>query len=75
MEHLLRTPQGIAGHEQRSRTIEPVLGDRKHDRGIRRFPRRFPRRGLNAARREWALANLAPNMPKLHQHHAAPATA
>lgn len=71
MEHLLRTPQGAAAYAQRSCLIEPVFGDRKHNRGIRGFRRR----GLPAAKSEWALTHLAGNMLKLHQHRAAPATA
>jgi transposase len=71
MEHLLRTPQGTSAYAQRSRLIEPIFGDRKHNRGIRGFRRR----GLNAVRSEWAFIHLAGNMLKLHQHRAAPATA
>lgn len=67
MEHLLRTPQGTAAYKQRSCLIEPVFGDRKHNRGIRRFRRR----GLTAARSEWAFIHLAANMRKLYEHHAA----
>ena len=67
MEHLLRTPQGTAAYAQRSQLIEPVFGDRKHNRQIRRFRRR----GLNAARSEWAFIHLAGNMLKLHQHRSA----
>jgi transposase len=64
MEHLLRTPQGAAAYKQRSCLIEPVFGDRKHNRNTRRFRRR----GLPATRSEWAFINLAGNMLKLHQH-------
>jgi hypothetical protein len=71
MEHLLRTPQGATAYKQRSQLIEPVFGDRKHNRGTRSFRRR----GLNAARSEWAFLNLAGNMLKLHQHRSAGATA
>jgi transposase len=71
MEHLLRTPQGHAAYKQRSQLIEPVFGDRKHNRQIRRFRRR----GLNAVRSEWAFIHLAGNMLKLHQHHSAVAIA
>ncbi len=71
MEHLLRTPQGAAAYTQRSSLIEPVFGDRKHNRGIRRFRRR----GLNAVRSEWAFIHLAGNMLKLYQHHTTAATA
>ena len=69
MEHLLRTPQGTAAYAQRSCLIEPIFGDRKHNRGIRTFRRR----GLPAAKSEWAFMHLAANMLKLYQHRAAPA--
>lgn len=71
MEHLLRTPQGAAAYAQRSCLIEPIFGDRKHNRGVRSFRRR----GLSAVRSEWAFIHLAGNMLKLHQHRAAAATA
>ena len=71
MEHLLRTPQGAAAYAQRSCLIEPIFGDRKHNRGIRTFRRR----GLAAAQSEWAFIHLAGNLLKLHQHRAATATA
>lgn len=66
MEHLLRTPQGATAYKQRSQLIEPVFGDRKHNRQIRRFRRR----GLDAARSEWAFIHLAGNMLKLYQHRS-----
>ena len=71
MEHLLRTPQGTAAYAQRSCLIEPIFGDRKHNRQIRNFRRR----GLTAARSEWAFIHLAGNVLKLYHHRAAPATA
>ena len=71
MEHLLRTPQGASAYAQRSRLIEPIFGDRKHNRGIRSFRRR----GLNAVRSEWAFIHLAGNMLKLYQYRAATAAA
>jgi len=71
MEHLLRTPQGHTAYKQRSQLIEPVFGDRKHNRHIRRFRRR----GHNAARSEWAFIHLAGNILKLYQHHSAVAIA
>jgi len=67
MEHLLRTAQGAAAYAKRSCLIEPVFGDRKHNRQTRSFRRR----GLTAARTEWALLNLAGNMLKLYQHRSA----
>jgi hypothetical protein len=71
MEHLLRTPQGHAAYKQRSQLIEPVFGDHKHNRQIRSFRRR----GINAARSEWAFIHLAGNILKLYQHHKAVAIA
>ena len=71
MEHLLRTPQGAAAYAQRSCLIEPIFGDRKHNRGLRSFRRR----GLSAVRSEWAFLHLAANMLKLYHHRAAAATA
>jgi transposase len=70
MEHLLRTPQGTAAYAKRSCLIEPIFGDRKHNRGIHSFRRR----GLDAVRSEWAFMHLAANMLKLHQRRAAAAT-
>lgn len=60
MEHLLRTPQGAGAYAQRSHLIEPVFGERKHNRSMRGLPRR----GLNAVKREWAFMHLAGNMLK-----------
>ena len=71
MEHLLRTPQGAAAYAQRSCLIEPVFGDHKHNRQMRRFRRR----GLDASRSEWAFMHLAGNMLKLHHHQTAAANA
>ena len=67
MEHLLRTPQGTAAYAQRSCLIEPIFGDQKHNRGLRRFRRR----GLGAARSEWAFIHLAANLLKLRDHRLA----
>ena len=69
MEHRLRTTDGAAAYAQRSRTIEPVFADRKENRGMRGFRRR----GLEAAKSEWAFMHLAANMLKLRQHRAATA--
>ena len=68
MEHRLRTPEGTEAYAKRSCTVEPVFGDIKENR---RF-RRFRRRGLSAARSEWALMNLSHNVAKLFDHHASP---
>jgi Transposase DDE domain len=58
-------------YKQRSCLIEPVFGDRKHNRQFRSFRRR----GLNAVRSEWAFIHLAANMLKLYQHRSAAAIA
>jgi hypothetical protein len=63
MEHLLRTPQGTTAYATRSSLIEPIFGDRKHNRQIRSFRRR----GLSAVRSEWAFIHLAGNIRKLYQ--------
>ncbi|MEJ7785317.1 MAG: transposase [Solirubrobacteraceae bacterium] len=67
----LRTAEGAAVYAQRSHTVEPVFGHTKHNRQMRGFRRR----GLPAAKSEWALMHLACNMHKLRQHRAATATA
>ena len=71
MQHRLRTPEGAAAYKQRSATIEPIFGERKHNHGMRGFRRR----GLGAANSEWALMNLAHNLLKLRGHRQATATA
>jgi transposase len=71
MEHRLRTPEGATAYAKRSHTIEPVFADRKHNRAMRSFRRR----GLQAAKSEWALIHLAGNLLKLRQHRTATTTA
>jgi DDE family transposase len=68
-EHRLRTAEGAAAYAQRSHTIEPVFADRKHNRAMRGFRRR----GLDAAKSEWAFMHLAANMLKLRRHRVAAA--
>lgn len=68
MEHRLRTEEGAAAYKQRSQLIEPVFGDRKHNRSYRSFRRR----GLQAVQSEWALMHLAGNLLKLYGHQRAP---
>ena len=67
MEHRLRPPGGAAAYAQRSILIEPLFGDHKSNRGMRRFRRR----GLGAAGGEWGLMNLSRNMAKLFEHRCA----
>lgn len=64
MEHRLRTEEGAAAYAQRSCTVEPVFGQVKENRGIRRFMRR----GLAAAESEWALICATGNILKLFGH-------
>lgn len=64
MEHRLRTPEGAAAYSKRSHLIEPVFGDRKHNRGYRSFRRR----GLPAVQSEWAFMHFAGNTLKLYHH-------
>jgi len=70
MEHRLRTTEGAAAYAQRGHTVEPVFGNTKHNRGMRGFRRR----GLPAAKDEWAFINLAGNMLKLRQYRASTAS-
>lgn len=64
MEHRLRTTEGAADYAKRSYTVEPVFGQVKENRGIRRFMRR----GLSAAESEWALICATGNVLKLFGH-------
>ncbi|MCA1675785.1 MAG: transposase [Actinobacteria bacterium] len=64
MEHRLRTEEGAAAYGQRSCTVEPIFGQVKENRGIRRFMRR----GIAAAESEWALVCATGNILKLHGH-------
>ena len=64
MEHRLRTAEGSAAYALRSCTVEPVFGQAKENRGIRRFMRR----GLTAAQSEWLLICGTGNILKLFAH-------
>ena len=55
MEHRLRTVEGTAAYARRSPSVEAVFGQVKHNRGWRTLSRR----GLAAARSEWALITAA----------------
>lgn len=67
MSHRLRTPEGSALYAQRQHTVEPVFGDVKHLRGLRRFSRR----GLAAVDAEWKLQLAAHNILKMFRQAAA----
>lgn len=62
MEHRLRTQDGAAAYAKRSHTVEPVFAI-KTNHGYHRFRRR----GLTAARSEWALIATVHNLGKLHR--------
>jgi transposase len=64
MRRVLRTDFGHTLYRQRKRTIEPVFGHTKHNRGIRAFHRR----GRSAVRTEWRLLMATHNLAKLHSH-------
>jgi len=70
MRRVLATPEGRALYRQRQITIEPVFGQIKFNRAIKRFQRR----GRAACRSEWRLIAATHNILKLHNHHLAAAT-
>ena len=63
MEHRLRTPEGTATSALRCHLVEPIFCF-KTNHGYQRFKRR----GLDAARSEWALIATVHNLTKLHRH-------
>jgi len=70
MRQALRTDAGRALYRHRQITVEPVFGQIKFNRGIRRFHRR----GRAACRSEWRLIAATHNLMKLHTHRLAAAT-
>jgi transposase len=64
----LTSPRGRRLYKKRSASVEPVFGQTKHNRGIRRFARR----GLPAVDSEWKLVAATHNVLKLWRH-ASPA--
>jgi len=60
----LATPRGRRLYKKRCATIEPIFGQTKHNRGIRRFARR----GLSAVDSEWKLIAATHNILKLFRH-------
>jgi transposase len=60
----LATPRGRRLYKKRCATIEPIFGQTKHNRGIRRFSRR----GLNAVNSEWKVIAATHNLLKLWRH-------
>jgi transposase len=71
MRRVLATPHGRATYRTRQVTIEPVFGQLKFNRQIRRFQRR----GRAACRSEWRLIATTHNLLKLHSHRVAAVTA
>ena len=64
MQHQLMTVEGAALYKLRSQTVEPVFGQIKEARGLRRFRRR----GLRAVAGEWNFACAVHNTLKLIRH-------
>ena len=58
-------------YRQRQITVEPVFGQIKFNRAIKRFQRR----GRAACRSEWRLIAATHNLLKLHNHRIAATTA
>ena len=67
MRDKLSTDHGKAIYRQRTTTIEPVFGQIKFNRAIKRFQRR----GRAACRSEWRLIAATHNLLKLHNHQLA----
>lgn len=66
MQWKLRTPEGREIYARRKAVVEPVFGQIKEARGVRRFLLR----GLEAARAEWQLICLGNNLLKLFRSGA-----
>jgi len=71
MSQKLRTPSGKALYAARKHIIEPVFGQIKSARGIRRFLLR----GLEKVSGEWKLICLTHNLLKIWRHAKRPAAA
>ena len=71
MRRVLATPEGRSLYRQRQITVEPVFGQIKFNRAIKRFQRR----GRAACRSEWRLIAATHNLLKLHNHRIAATTA
>jgi len=68
MRDKLRSPEGQAAYKKRKAIIEPVFGQIKQGRGLRRFSVR----GLGAVSAEWQLICLTHNILKLFRAAHAP---
>jgi hypothetical protein len=71
MRHKLRTEAGHSIYKMRKAIVEPVFGQTKQRRGLRRF--RF--RGVGNVRLEWHLIRLTGNLLKLFRSGWSPQTA
>lgn len=69
MHQRLQHPTGRRFYQRRSAMIEPVFGQRKHNRGLRQFLGR----GLDAVRGEWMLEVIGHNLTKLWRAQPSPA--
>lgn len=67
MQARLASDDGKALYRQRAQTIEPVFGQIKEARGVRRFARR----GLAACNAEWKLIAATHNLLKLYRFNTA----
>ena len=63
MHAKLTQPENRAIYRQRKAVVEPVFGQIKEARGFRRFHRR----GLDAARTEWAFECTCHNLLKVYR--------
>ena len=63
MSHKLRTREGLDRYARRKAVVEPAIGQIKETGGFRRFHLR----GLEKARREWALVCTGHNLRKLYR--------
>jgi transposase len=70
MRRVLASTEGRSLYRQRQITIEPVFGQIKFNRTIKRFQRR----GRAACRSEWRLIAATHNLLKLHNHRIAATT-
>jgi hypothetical protein len=70
MRRVLASHEGRALYRRRQITIEPVFGQIKSNRAIKRFQRR----GRAARRSERRLIAATHNLLKLHNHRRAPIT-
>ncbi len=71
MTRKLRTVKGRREYSKRKQTVEPVFGQIKEARGLRRFSLR----GLRAVEAEWSLICLTHNLLKLFRSGWCPQTA